>query len=358
MRMVVAGGGTGGHLFPGLAVAEAWVRSGHGPVLFVGSKHGLEARVVPAKGFAFVSLPVRAARGRGWYGWFEFSVQGSLALFLAWKAVRRFHPQVVVGLGSYSSVPVILAARALRIPVVLLEQNAHPGLANRLLARFASCVCTAFAESSAFFPAGKTVHTGNPVRVLTPRQEVLKQPTEKFTLLVLGGSQGARSLNRAMVEAAGLLKSEGCEVSLIHQTGAADLEWVTQEYAATGVPAEVHAFIDDMAEAYARAHLVVSRAGATTLAELATLGKPAILVPYPFAADDHQRANAEVWVKAGAADMILDRELSGPLLAAKIRALASDRRRLDEFARNARRLATPGAAERVVELCVAVGSKR
>lgn len=358
MRMVIAGGGTGGHLFPGLAVAETWVGRGTGQVLFLGSAYGLEARVVPQRGFDFVPLPIKGARGRGWRGWVEFARQAPAAFRAAWTAVREFAPAVVVGLGGYGCVPVIVAAWARRVPVVLLEQNAHPGLANRLLAHCAVRVCTAFAEAERFFPVGKSVHTGNPVRFLGAVHPDARGQRESFAVLLFGGSQGARTINRAMVEAVRELKDTLPNLRVIHQTGSADEPWVREQYRTLEFPAEVHAFIEDMGAAYRRADLVVCRAGATTLAELAAAGLPAILVPYPFAADDHQRANAEVWVQAGAADMILDRELSGARLAAKIRQLAADPARRQELARSAVRLARPDAAERVVEICIAVGSGR
>ncbi len=359
MRLVVAGGGTGGHLFPGIAVAEVCVAKTGGEVLFVGSAHGLEAKVVPRKGYPFVGLGVKGARGRGWRGWVEFAGEMPLAFLRAWRALARFSPHVVVGLGSYGSVPVILAAWSRGIPIVLLEQNARPGLANRLLGRLATTVCTAFAEAGRFFPQGKSIYTGNPVRRLHASSLAAEMGHQKgFHLLAFGGSQGARSINRAMVDAVRVLWQ--CLPSLIvtHQTGSADEQWVAREYQAAGVVARVSAFIEDMATAYACADLVVCRAGATTLAELATVGKPAILVPYPFATDDHQRVNAEVWVREGAAEMILDRELSGERLAEKIRALVANPERLATLARNALRLARPEAAEHVVRICEQVGSRR
>ncbi len=358
MRMVVAGGGTGGHLFPGVAVAEACVERTGGEVLFIGSTHGLEARVLPQKGFPFVGLAVKAARGRGWRGWVEFAGQMPLAVLRAWRLLAQFSPDVVVGLGSYGSVPVIVAAWGQRIPIVLLEQNARPGLANRLLGRLATKVCTAFEEAGRFFPSGKSVHTGNPVRRLRASVVAANRGPQGFHVLAFGGSQGARSLNRAMVEAVRILHGRIPSLVVTHQTGAADEQWVTQEYNGLGVAATVSDFIEDMATAYARADLVVCRAGATTLAELATVGKPSILIPYPFAADDHQRANAEIWVRQGAAEMILDRELSGEVLAAKIFALVTDPERLQSLSRNAAKLARPEAAEHVVRICEQVRGRR
>jgi UDP-N-acetylglucosamine--N-acetylmuramyl-(pentapeptide) pyrophosphoryl-undecaprenol N-acetylglucosamine transferase len=270
------------------------------------------------------------------------------ALLQAWRTIGRFRPALVLGLGGYGSAPVVLAAWVRGLPTVLLEQNARPGLANRLLARLACRVCTAFAESAAYFPPRKSVHTGNPVRRLAPESF---QRGEHFTVFAFGGSQGARSINRAMVEAAVLLKTALPGTEIIHQAGEVEAELVREGYRAAGVAAEVSAFIDNMGKAYGRADLVVCRSGATTLAELAALGKPAILVPYPHAADDHQRANAEVVVARGAAEMILDRELSGERLAARIRDLATDPGRLERMRQAAFSLAVSDAATAVLQVC-------
>jgi UDP-N-acetylglucosamine--N-acetylmuramyl-(pentapeptide) pyrophosphoryl-undecaprenol N-acetylglucosamine transferase len=346
--MIVTGGGTGGHLFPGLAVAEALAAQGDAQTLFVGSASGIEATTVPQTQFPFRALSIRGVRGRGWRGVLEFVRRLPPALVEAWRILGAFQPNLILGLGGYGSVPVVVAAWLRRVPSVLLEQNAHPGLANRLLAHLARRVCTTFAESARFFPAGRAVHTGNPVRHLA--RSVQTAP-EHFTIFVFGGSQGAHTINLAAVDAAKILGENISGLRMIHQTGAADVEWVERRYREIGLHAEVWAFVHDMADAYARADLVVCRAGATTLAELAMVGKPSILVPYPFAADDHQRANAETFVQHGAAELILDRELSGERLAARVVALAGERTRLDAMGSAAQRLAVPDAALRVVEVC-------
>ncbi len=356
MRMMIAGGGTGGHLFPGLAVAERWQVSGRGSVCFVGSRFGLEARIVPARGYPFYALPIYGARGRGMRGYVEFALQLPVALAQAWRAQREFRPDVVVGLGGYGSVPAVLIAWVRRVPVVLLEQNARPGWANRLLACFATRICTSFAASAAHFPAGKAVHTGNPVRAMHGMRSASERAG--FRLLVLGGSQGARSINRAVVEAAAELMHAIPNLHIVHQSGPLDEEWVRASYQEKGVRAEVHAFIDDMAAAYARADLVLCRAGASTLAELAVAGKAAVLVPYPYAADDHQRLNAETWQQAGAAEMILDRELTASRLLEVVTRLARNPELRQTMSTRARSLARPQAAEEVARVCEEVGRKR
>lgn len=349
--MIVAGGGTGGHLFPGLAVAEQWAGADAASVLFVGSASGIEARVIPQTRFAFRPLAIRGLRGRGWRGALGLVVQLPAAVAAALRELGRFRADVVLGVGGYASFPVVAAAWLRRVPAVLLEQNAHPGLANRALGHLARRVCTTFAAANAYFPAGKVVVTGNPVRAFPALAPVAR---DGFHLLVFGGSQGAHRLNLALADAAAALFAAVPDLRILHQTGAADRDALAARYAALGVAAEAVAFIDDMGAAYHRADLVVCRSGATTVAELAVLGKPAILVPYPFAADDHQRANAAVVAAAGAGVLLLDAECDGERLAAEVIGLAADRAKLAAMAAAARRLAVPDAAARVVETCRAV----
>ncbi|MEO8605934.1 MAG: undecaprenyldiphospho-muramoylpentapeptide beta-N-acetylglucosaminyltransferase [bacterium] len=350
--MVVAGGGTGGHLFPGLAVAEQWAGADAASVLFVGSAFGIEARVIPQTRFAFQPLAIRGLRGRGWRGAFELAAQLPAALLRAWRILGAFGADLVLGVGGYASFPVVAAAWLRRVPTVLLEQNAHPGLANRVLGRLARRVCTTFEEANGYFPAGSVVLTGNPVRAAAA--PATAAPRAGFTLLAFGGSQGAHRLNTALAEAAPALRAAVADLQVIHQTGATDCESVAAQWAAAGVAADVRPFIDDMGAAYARADLVLCRSGATTVAELAALGKAAILVPYPFAADDHQRANANVLAERGAAVLVLDRDCSAERLATEVIGLARDRARLAAMATAAQRLGVPDAAARVVAACRAV----
>jgi UDP-N-acetylglucosamine--N-acetylmuramyl-(pentapeptide) pyrophosphoryl-undecaprenol N-acetylglucosamine transferase len=354
--MIVAGGGTGGHLFPGLAVAEAVACRPRARVLFVGSAYGIEATVVPKTAFPFRALRIHGVRGSGVRGWLTLAFELPTALLAAWREMRSFRADIVLGLGGYASVPVVIAAWLRRVPTVLLEQNAHPGLANRLLARLARRVCASFEESARFFPAGRTVRTGNPVRRLVPGPA--SAADGNFTVFVFGGSQGAHSINRAALSAVRILHGQVPGLRVIHQTGARDEAWVRGGYAELKIDAEVTPFVDDMGDAYGRADLVVCRAGATTLAELTALGRASILVPYPFAADDHQRANAECLVRQHAALLILDADLSGERLASEILGLARQRERLAAMGRKARELAVPDATERVVEVCCQVMAGR
>jgi UDP-N-acetylglucosamine--N-acetylmuramyl-(pentapeptide) pyrophosphoryl-undecaprenol N-acetylglucosamine transferase len=350
--VVIAGGGTGGHLFPGLAVADAL--TGHGLVVtFVGTAGGIEVREVPAAGYPLRLVPGRQLRGGGGVRAVR-AVGATLQGVLRARALlRELAPRLVVGVGGYASVAVVLAARLGRIPAVLLEQNVVPGAANRLLGRLTARVCLGFAEAASFFPSGRTVHTGNPIRrgilAAGPRP-----PTGRRGLLVVGGSQGAHRLNEAMTAAADLLGSELGSVDIVHQTGVTDRDAVAARYAALGLGARVEAFLGDMGAVYAAADVVVARAGAMTCAELTAVGLPSILVPYPFAADDHQRHNAEVLVRAGAATMILDRELDAERLATALWALLSDPKHHAAMASAARALGRPQAAERVAAECLAI----
>lgn len=345
--MIIAGGGTGGHFFPGLAVAEEAVRQGESAV-FVGSSAGIEARVAERRGFRFVPLEIHGVRGGGWRGVLRFAWQIPAALWKAWREIGVVHADLIVGLGGYGSVPVVIGARLRGVPAVLMEQNVHPGLANRMLARLAQRVCTTFEESERFFPSGKAVRTGNPVRRLA--SDAIPQ-AGRFSLFVFGGSQGARALNRTVIEAARFLHARVSGLRIVHQTGEADQPLVEQAYRDLGVDATVHRFIDDMATTYAEADLVICRAGATTLAELTALGKPAILVPYPYAADDHQRHNAAAMTARGAAEMILERDLTPEGLAERIAHYSAHRDELETMGRNATRLATPDATADVLRVC-------
>jgi UDP-N-acetylglucosamine--N-acetylmuramyl-(pentapeptide) pyrophosphoryl-undecaprenol N-acetylglucosamine transferase len=355
LRVIVAGGGTGGHLFPGLAVADALAARRPCRTVFVGSSRGIETRVVPQRGFALRTLPVRALRGQGAIGTASSALRLPASVAVAWRMVGEIRPDLLIGVGGYASAPAVAAAWMRGVPTVLLEQNAHPGLANRVLGRLADRICVSFAESAAYFPADRTVQTGNPVR---PPSAAARSAHEGFSILIFGGSAGARRLNEIGVEAVARLVPGGTPLRVVHQTGSAERDAVAARYQQHGIDADVRAFIDDMGAAYADADLVVCRAGATTLAELTALGKPAVLIPYPFAADDHQRKNAESLVSRGAALQILDRELTAEGLAGSIAALRDDPARLAAMARAAKALGRPDAAERVVDVCLDLVHKR
>ena len=347
LRVIVAGGGTGGHLFPGLAVADGLRAAVAAEVSFIGAARGIESRVVSRHGYPLHLLPIRALRGQGPVETLGAIARLAVSFFASWRLLGALRPHLVVGVGGYASGPAMMAANTRRTPTVLLEQNAFPGATNRWLGRWCDRVCVSFPESAAHFPADRTVETGNPVRPPARRERC---GNSRFSILLFGGSAGARRLNQVGVEAFAMLPPG--DLRIRHQTGEVDADAVRARYAERGVEAEVVSFIDDMAGAYVDADLIVCRAGATTVAELTALGKPSILVPYPFAADDHQQKNAESLVRRGAAEMILDDELEPERLAAVIEVLRSDRGRLQAMGEASRALGRPDATERVVAVCL------
>jgi len=349
-------------VFPGIAVARALRDLGHRDILFVGTARGLEAEAVPRAGFAFQAIRARQVRGGG----LRRAVVGGLAALLAvgaaLRTIRRFRPQVVVGVGGYASVPLVIAARLLRVPTLLLEQNVIPGATNRILGRFAQRVCTSFRETATSFPGARVVCTGNPVReevlaVAAARAARSSSAPPRAMLLVVGGSGGAHRLNVATVEAVARLGSRGREIRIVHQTGAADAAETQRRYGEIGADAEARPFFTDMAALYEKADLVLCRAGATTIAELLIVGLPAILVPYPYAADDHQRRNAEAVQAGGAATLILDRDLSPERLADELVRLLDDADRRQQMGAAARALGRPEASRLVAEQCALLAGR-
>jgi len=352
MRVIFAGGGTGGHLFPGLAVAREFQRrDGRVEILFVGTEQGIEFRVLPKEGFKLETLRVKGIKGRGWRGWLDalYGVPASLVRSL--KIISQFRPDCIVGLGGYASGPLLLAAKLKNVRCAIMEQNLRPGFTNKLLGRWVDCVFTAYPQSAEYFSGARVVESGNPVRW---RELPKVSRGEKFSLLIFGGSAGARRINYAVIDALRQLTDLQAGLSIIHQTGEADYAAIQEAYRTLPFAAEVTAFIDRMDEAYARADLVLCRAGATTLAELTVFGKAAILVPFPYAIYDHQRGNAQALQERGAAEMILDQELTGTRLAERIRDYFSDRTRIERMAAAARTLGRSDAAACIVDQCYAL----
>jgi UDP-N-acetylglucosamine--N-acetylmuramyl-(pentapeptide) pyrophosphoryl-undecaprenol N-acetylglucosamine transferase len=352
---MIMAGGTGGHVFPALAVAGV-LRQRRREVVWLGTRHGIEARLVPAAGYPVEWIEVEGLRGRGIAGWLTAPWSLVRALWQARAALRRQRPGVVLGCGGFASGPGGIAAWLAGTPLVIHEQNAIVGMTNRWLARFAARVAEGFPGS--FARRHQAVHVGNPIR---PEIAALAPPRERFLgrdgplqLFVFGGSQGAAALNRLLPEAVAKLPA-ALRPRVLHQSGARDCEATSESYRSLGIPADVRAFIDDMAGAYASADLVVSRAGALTVAELAAAGVAAILVPFPAAVDDHQARNAAWLVRAGAARMIAERGLSSAQLASELSALLSaGRSGLLAMAEAARSVAISDAAERVAALCLEV----
>lgn len=360
MRVLIAGGGTGGHLYPGVALAEEiTTRQKGNHVLFVGTTRGIEARVIPPLGYPIEYVDVVGLKGKGLLGLLRGLVQVPIALVQSIRILRSFKPEVAIGVGGYASGPLMLAAWLMRIPTAILEQNTVPGITNRVLSRFVDAVYVMFESSATRFPAKKVMALGNPIRrQLLDNFLHSKIENVKFNILVLGGSQGAHTLNLRMLEAAEHLRAIWGELRVVHQTGEKDEELVRSEYAKLGVTAEVSAFIQDMSAAYRRADLVVCRAGATTLAEVMVAKKPSVLIPYPFAADNHQELNAKTMVDAGASVMLPERELDGLRLAEVILGLHADRDKLKRMEQAASRTGRPEAAREIVDACVELIERR
>jgi len=350
-RVLIAGGGTGGHLFPGLATAREIVqRRPDAEILFVTGNRPMERHILERSGFRQASIQVEGLMGRGWRKGARVVLALPRSFFQARRVLRSFSPVAVLGVGGYSSGPVCVAARTLKIPTAVHEQNSFPGLTNRLLCRIVDRVFISFEESRAKFPTGTLVFTGNPVREeLLQAERPLRSEDGAFSVLVVGGSQGARAVNTAVVAALGILKKEGRAIRVVHQTGKGDYERVLSLYTELGLRGVVTPFIDDMAEAYLETDLVVGRAGASTVAELASLGKPSVLVPYPYATNNHQVTNARALSDAGGAVLLLQSELSGRSLAHVLARLDSDREALREMGERARDRKHPEAARAIVD---------
>jgi UDP-N-acetylglucosamine--N-acetylmuramyl-(pentapeptide) pyrophosphoryl-undecaprenol N-acetylglucosamine transferase len=332
--IVMAGGGTGGHVIPAIAVAREVVRTG-AEVLFVGTDRGAEGRLVPAAGFRLEKIRVGGLKNLG----IATRIVSLWRLFAETvDQVGRFghwEPAAVFSMGGYVAGPPVLAALLRKVPLVVMEPNAVPGFTNRHIARWVTRALINFEETKRFFPPGRTELTGLPVRDeffrLAPKRD------GDFTVLITGGSQGSRTLNRAAQESWPLFREAGLRVTLIHQTG-------------PQMQQEVATFIDDMPGAFARADLIVCRAGAGAVNELAAAGKPSILIPFPFAADQHQLKNAQAFERAGAARLYTDGEWNGRIFFDNVKALSENRAALYAMGENARRLARPGAARRAAEI--------
>jgi UDP-N-acetylglucosamine--N-acetylmuramyl-(pentapeptide) pyrophosphoryl-undecaprenol N-acetylglucosamine transferase len=357
---VIAGGGTGGHLFPGIAVArEVLRRDPQARITFAGTARGIEARVVPREGFELDVLRSAGLKGMS----AGALARGLLLLPLsgldAWRIISRRAPDLVVGVGGYSSGPVVLAAAVRRIPTLLLEQNAVPGLTNRLLARLVSAAAVTYDSTASYFGRRAFV-AGNPVRpeFLAESLSPAVRPPGPPRVLIFGGSQGSHAINVAMVEAAPQLAAHPGGMAITHQTGERDLELVSDGYSRAGLRARVEPFLYAMDREVSAADLVVCRAGATTLAELTAAGRPALLVPLPTAADDHQRKNAAVLASAGAAEVMEQKRMTGALLAERITALIGDEARLIAMALAARRLAKPEAAMVIADKAFELARRR
>ena len=349
MKVIIAGGGTGGHLFPGIAVAKEILRRYPGsPILFVGAEQGIEAKLIPKEGFQLRTLPLGGIKGFGAVRQIGNLMGMVTGVLKARNILAEFKPDAVVGVGGYASFPMLTAAVIGGYPRVIMEQNAIPGLANRVLGRWVDFAAVTDARTERYFK-DRAVVTGNPVR---PEFKSIpgKTHTPPFTILIFGGSQGAQSINRAVIGALPNLSEFRNDLRFIHQTGERQLEDVGRAYAEAGFQADVRTFFNNFHEQYAASDLIVSRSGATTVAEIKAAGRAAILIPFPFAADDHQMKNALAMAEKKAAVVISNSDLNGPRLADTVLEFIRHPDRLKEMETNARRIAILDAEARIVDL--------
>ncbi len=361
IRLLITGGGTGGHLFPAVAAAQALrERMSDSQVLFIGTRRKIDTTSLAQYGFESCSISSYGFKGKNITELSKALGILPVSVMQALSHIRKFKPDVALGVGGYVTGPVMVAAKMLGIPTVIHEQNSIPGMANRKLGKLVSHVCVSLPGSEKYFPAEKTVFTGNPVR--TNIRELAAAAAEgekdKQTLLVLGGSQGAQAIN-TMVADIFCDKSFGLAelVNLIHQTGSTDYERIRKQYEEYGVSVIVEPFFQDMGSVYGQADFLVSRAGATTLTELAVLGKPAILIPYPYAADNHQQKNAEYYVQGGGALLFEQSFLDAQKLLEAIRQLVDNRDKQLEMGAAMKAMGKPEAADKIVDVCLAAAGK-
>jgi UDP-N-acetylglucosamine--N-acetylmuramyl-(pentapeptide) pyrophosphoryl-undecaprenol N-acetylglucosamine transferase len=352
--VVIAGGGTGGHLFPGIALAKALRKSDMKiEISFIGTKLGIESKILPKEGFKLQTIISSGLLGKKginrWVSWSKLPIGTAQSLFF----LIRNRPNLVVGVGGYASAPLVFSAWLLRIPILIHEQNAFPGMANKWLGKIADKVAVSYKESKHFFHNKKVQVTGNMIdeKLCQPKEEFplpLKQP---FGILILGGSQGAHSINMAMLEALDLLSDRKNRLHITHQTGDVDFENVKKKYAEKGFSANVMSFITDMPVRYRLASLVICRSGATTLAEVTAAGKFSILIPFPYATNNHQEHNARVIEVANAGEVVLDNEISGDRLAKSIKKAMDEPKNLEKMEGNSYRLGSRDATEKVRKIC-------
>ncbi len=360
MRIIIAGGGTGGHLFPGIAVAEEFQkRDPENRVIFIGTQRGIEYRLLGKLGYELKLIDVEGLKGRGWKALIKGVYAIPNSMWQSRMILRDFRPDVVIGVGGYASGPAVIAAWLMNIPTAIAEQNALAGNTNRILGKFVDRIFLTYEQSKGRFPARKVSVTGNPVRAAfaarlneAPKMRAIRQ------ILVFGGSQGAAAINKTVVAMLPMLQKIKDRVRVVHQTGERDCEEVRRAYERAGMEAEVQPFIVDMASAYAASDLIICRAGATSLAEITVAGKASVLIPFPYAADDHQTENARAMVEAGAATMIRESELSAEALYSLVESLLEDDKKLRGMEQKSKALGRPDAAARIVDACVRLAAEK
>ena len=358
LKIVIAGGGTGGHLFPGIAIAQEFkTRNSATNIIFVSTGNPMEKSVLSKTEFELRCIRVAGIKGRGIWNQLISVLKIPTGILESMRILKNFTPDLAIGLGSYSAGPVLIGAWLRRIPIAVHEQNLLPGITNRILSRFADRIYISFENTKSNLDPRKVRWTGNPVRrELLEFEDSCTGDTRhhtverRFTILIIGGSQGAHRINMAVTEALEYLKDKG-RLHFVHQTGKTDEQPVSAAYRRHGIQGTVQSFFDDMAEQYHRADLLICRAGATTVAEISALGKAAIFIPFPYAADNHQVLNAGSLSNEGAAEMILEKDLSGEILAEKIEYYADRPAALKHMAVKARGFGNPEATKNIVDDC-------
>ncbi len=353
MRILIVGGGTGGHLFPAIALAEAFMKKDpENLIRFVVTRRPLDAQVLGERGFSFKVLNVEGIKGKGAAGMMRSIALLPRAFKESLERIEEIRPDVVLGVGGYVTGPMVLAAWWKGIPCAIQEQNSIPGITNRMLGRVADRIFLAFDDQGSYFLKRKCRLTGNPIRKgLITASSHLVSNSGPLTILILGGSQGAHRINQAVLDDLEELRSLKEDLYFIHQTGEKDEKDMILAYQEKGFRHRVRAFISDMGEAYGQADIIIGRAGAMTISEIMALSKPSLLIPFPFAANNHQEHNARALVNAGAAEMILEKELTRGLLAGRIRNWLADRVQLTAMGNKAGTLGRKNAAEDIVEAC-------
>lgn len=349
MRAILAGGGTGGHVIPALAIAQELQKQYHAQIIFIGTARGIENRLVPAAGFELRLVQVGALKNVSLQTRMKTFGDLPRAIFASSRILAEFRPDVVIGVGGYASGPAMLAAIARRIPTLVFEPNFVPGFANRIVASFVSAAAVQFQETGKYFRRCEL--TGVPVREAFFR---ISGPLASPTLLVFGGSQGAHAMNQVVMQSATELLNRVPGLRIVHQTGERDYNDALAAYANLGGIVEVHRFIDDMPGLFARASLLLCRSGASTVGEVTAAGKPAIFVPFPRAADDHQKRNAEALERAGAAVLIEESKFSRESLISTVVALFADPSKLAQMGEAARKLSHPNAARDIAAMAARI----
>jgi UDP-N-acetylglucosamine--N-acetylmuramyl-(pentapeptide) pyrophosphoryl-undecaprenol N-acetylglucosamine transferase len=354
MRVVIAGGGTGGHLFPGIAIAEEFLRrDGKTEVIFIGTDRGIESRLLGKLGYDLKKIDIEGVKGRGIKALAKGFYQIPKSMWQSRQILNQFRPELVMGVGGYASGPAVLAAHFMGIPTAIAEQNATPGITNKILGKFVDKVFVTYAQTQECFSRQRVILSGNPVRLSVATKHAQKREKKEYwQVLIFGGSQGAEAINKCIVDMLPRLQEVKERVKILHQTGSKQLEEVSKAYKKTGVDAEVKDFIIDMAGAYADADLIICRAGATSLAEITAAGRAAVLIPFPFAANDHQLKNAQALAAEGAAVVITERELSAEKLFDAVMNILKNEETLRRMEDNSLKMSKVDAARTIADHCL------